>query len=155
MPDKKDDAKVVEKKPEVKKVKTASTVGKRKKAVARAYLREGNGVVRINKKSLSTVMPELLRMKISEPFMIAGNEITGTIDINVNVIGGGINSQTEAARQAIARGLVEWVKNKKELRQKFIAYDRSLLVYDPRRTEPHKCSRSSKGARRKRQLSKR
>ncbi|MCK5334055.1 MAG: 30S ribosomal protein S9 [Candidatus Aenigmarchaeota archaeon] len=155
MPDKKEDAKVVEKKPEVKKVKALNTVGKRKKAVARAYLSEGKGIVRINKKALSTVMPELLRMKISEPFMIAGNEITGTIDINVNVIGGGINSQTEAARQAIARGLVEWVKNKKELRQKFIAYDRSLLVYDPRRTEPHKCSRSSKGARRKRQLSKR
>ena len=155
MPDKKEDAKVVEKKPEVKKVKALNTVGKRKKAVERAYLSEGKGIVRINKKALSTVMPELLRMKISEPFMIAGNEITGTIDINVNVIGGGINSQTEAARQAIARGLVEWVKNKKELRQKFIAYDRSLLVYDPRRTEPHKCSRSSKGARRKRQLSKR
>ncbi|MCK5333265.1 MAG: 30S ribosomal protein S9, partial [Candidatus Aenigmarchaeota archaeon] len=131
MPDKKEDAKVVEKKPDAKKVKTLSTVGKRKKAVARAYLREGKGVVRINKKALSTVMPELLRMKISEPFMIAGNEITGTIDITVNVIGGGINSQTEAARQAIARGLVEWVKNKKELRQKFITYDRSLLVYDP------------------------
>ncbi|MCK5233325.1 MAG: 30S ribosomal protein S9 [Candidatus Aenigmarchaeota archaeon] len=155
MPDKKEDAKVVEKKPDAKKVKTLSTVGKRKKAVARAHLREGKGVVRINKKALSTIMPELLRMKISEPFMIAGNEITGTIDITVNVIGGGINSQTEAARQAIARGLVEWVKNKKELRQKFITYDRSLLVYDPRRTEPHKCSRSSKGARRKRQLSKR
>ncbi|MCK4555738.1 MAG: 30S ribosomal protein S9, partial [Candidatus Aenigmarchaeota archaeon] len=79
----------------------------------------------------------------------------GKIDISVNVSGGGINSQTEAARQAIARGLVEWARNKKELRQKFIKYDRSLLVYDPRRTEPHKFSRSSKGARRKRQLSKR
>ncbi len=155
MPDKKEDAKEVEKKPEVKKIRTASTVGKRKKAVARAYFREGKGVVRINKKSLNTILPDLLRMKISEPFMIAGEDLTGKIDISVNVSGGGINSQTEAARQAIARGLVEWARNKKELRQKFIKYDRSLLVYDPRRTEPHKFSRSSKGARRKRQLSKR
>lgn len=154
MSEKSEDKKPVEKKPETKKAKTVTAIGKRKKAVARASISEGKGVVRINSNALGTVRPDILRLKISEPIILAGAEMTGNINIDVSVRGGGVNAQAEAARQAIARGLVSLVRGK-ELKNRFATYDRTLLVSDPRRTEPHKFSRSSKGARRKRQLSKR
>ena len=62
--------------------------------------------------------------------------------------------QADATRQAIAKGLVEYFDNK-NLKDKYLEYDRNLLVYDSRRTEPHKPSRSSQGARRHKQRSKR
>jgi small subunit ribosomal protein S9 len=85
--------------------------------------------------------------------MLAG-ELAQQVDIKVNVRSGGISSQAEAIRQAIAKGLVEFFKDEK-LKQVYLDYDRSLLVYDPRRCEPHKPSRSKKGARRHKQRSKR
>lgn len=136
-----------------KKKRIISTVGKRKKAVARAIIREGKGIVRINNVLLEKIQPELMRLKLLEPLSI-GEEVAKNVNISVSVNGGGVNSQIEAARQAIARGLVKVTKGE-QLRNKFIDYDRNLLIYDPRRTEPHKFSRSSKGARRRKQMSKR
>jgi small subunit ribosomal protein S9 len=69
------------------------------------------------------------------------------------VKGGGTTGQVDAARQAIARGLVELLGG--DLKQRYMAYDRNLLVFDPRRTEPHKPPRSSQGPRRYKQRSKR
>ncbi|MEM0473237.1 MAG: 30S ribosomal protein S9, partial [Candidatus Aenigmatarchaeota archaeon] len=60
----------------------------------------------------------------------------------------------DAIRQAIAKGLVEITKNH-ELKKRLIDYDRNLIVYDYRRTEPHKPSRSRQNARRHKQRSKR
>ena len=48
-------------------------VGKRKCAVARAYARKGTGKIRINKIPLEVYEPELARMIISEPLILAGN----------------------------------------------------------------------------------
>ncbi|MGC8993587.1 MAG: 30S ribosomal protein S9, partial [Candidatus Aenigmatarchaeota archaeon] len=79
------------------------------------------------------------------------------IDIYVNVRSGGLVGQAEAIRQAIAKGLIRYTKDKK-LKQKFIEYDRNLLVYDPRRNEPHHASgkgASKRGSRRHKQRSKR
>lgn len=53
---------------------------------------------------------------------------------------------------AIARALVEWTGDM-SLKEKFMKYDRTMLVGDPRRTEPHKPNRSTKGPRAKRQKS--
>lgn len=129
------------------------TTGKRKRAIARAKVGPGSGIVKINERPLSVLKPELLRMKIREPLILAG-DLAKNVDIHVNVRGGGISGQAEAARQAIAKGLVEFFGSE-ELRQKFLEYDRSLLVFDQRRCEPHKPSRSKKGARRHKQRSKR
>jgi len=74
------------------------------------------------------------------------------LDISVNVKGGGMFGQAEAIRQAIAKMLVQY---NKKLKQVFLDYDRTLLVADVRRTEPHKPSRSKKGPRRHKQRSKR
>ena len=134
-----------------KKKKEIIQTGKRKTAIARATLKTGNGNVHINKKALKIIQPEAVRLMISEPLLLAG-DIVKKYDIKVNVKGGGIFGQASAARQAIAKTLVE--VNPK-LKQKFLDYDRTLLIADVRRTEPHKPSRSSKGPRRHKQRSKR
>ena len=127
-------------------------VGKRKKAVARAVVKEGSGKVFINGRPLQTLYTELIRMRILEPLMLSGK--ANEVDVHVNVKGGGIWGQADAIRTAIGRALVEFTGDE-ELKRKFIDYDRTLVVSDARRTEPHKPSRSSAGPRRKKQQSKR
>lgn len=125
--------------------------GKRKRAVARAWFRKGRGGVRINSIPLELFRNELVRMTMGEPLVLAGDAWKG-LDIFVNVRGGGVMGQAEAVRQAIAKVLV---RNSPDLRQKFMEYDRNMLISDPRRTEPHKPPRSSQGPRRHKQRSKR
>jgi len=127
--------------------KTIHEVGTRKKAKARATLHEGKGYIRINKKLLSTIEPELVRIRIQEPLIIA-KEYSNKVNINVNVQGGGAQAQVEAARLAIARALLAHSKNNKQLRQDFLDYDRHLLIADVRRNEPHKPNDSKPRAKR-------
>ena len=117
--------------------------GKRRKAIARATLKLGKGQVRINRKLLSLYQPELARMKIMEPLMIAGNDVTNKVKIDVNVKGGGWLGQAEATRLAIARGLVQFT-NSKALERNFLDYDRRLLVADVRQRESRKPNTHSK-----------
>ena len=128
------------------------TVGKRKRAIARAVAREGKGRIRINKIPIELIEPKYKRMKLMEPILLAGEEVISKMDIDVTVKGGGVMGQMDAARTAIGKAIVEFTGSK-ELRDKFLAYDRTLLVSDARRTEPHKPSRSTKGPRAKRQKS--
>lgn len=130
--------------------KVLTTSGKRKTATARATVRKGTGIIRINKVPLDIVQPELVRLKISEPLLIAGAGVAKTLDIDVNVIGGGIMGQAEAARCAIARGIVNWT-NDVALRDAYLAHDRNLLVNDVRVKESKKYGGS--GARAKFQKS--
>ncbi len=123
------------------------TRGKRKTAIARAVIRDGKGRIRINKIPIEIYQPELARWKIMEPLLLADDDIISKIDIDVKVEGGGYMGQAEAARIAIARALVEWTEDP-ALKKKFIEYDRSMLVGDPRRTEPKKFGGRSARARR-------
>lgn len=136
-----------------KKKDYAFVTGKRKKAVARAKVQAGTGKITVNSAPLKLWGNEMLRLWIKEPLIIAGAVAKG-VNIKADVRGGGSAGQAEALRIVIARGLVSFSKDKK-LREKFLQYDRNLLVYDSRRTEPHKPSRSRKGARRHKQRSKR
>ena len=130
-------------------VKVVHTCGKRKTAIARATVRSGKGRVRINNKPVEFYQPELARLKIQEPLVLASKQ-TNRLDINIDVNGGGVMGQAEAARTAIARGIVEWF-NDNDLQKLFQSYDRALLVNDTRRKEPkHPMGR---GARKKRQKS--
>ncbi len=113
------------------------TVGKVKTAVARAVIKKGTGRVIINKRPLEIYEPEYLKMLIEEPLLLAGEDKIKNVDIIVNVRGGGIVGQARAARISIARALVEWYKDEK-LKEKFLEYDRYLLIYDPRQREPKK-----------------
>ena len=130
--------------------------GKRKRAVAKAVIKEGAGEITINKKSY-TQIEMINRLRIEEPIRIAkeimGEEI-GKFSIFVRVSGGGKEGQIEASRLAIARALVEAAKDsgKSELlRKAYLAYDRNLLVADTRRKEAYKPGDSK--ARAKRQKS--
>jgi len=125
-------------------VKHLVVSAKRKTSIARAYFREGNGIIRINGFLLEVWQNPLARARVKEPLIIAENIIPGItkeIDINVNVFGGGWHSQTEAVRQAIARGLVVWTGSD-QLKKAFLEYDNWLLVNDPRRKEQNKSLRS-------------
>lgn len=133
--------------------KIVNQVGKRKAAVARVTIKEGKGEVRINKKPLDILEPEVVRAKISEPLFIAAqlpDVELGDIEVEVNVRGGGFMGQAEAVRTAIARGLVDWTANE-NLKEAFLEYDRSLVVSDMRKKEPKKFG--AKGARAHRQKS--
>ena len=134
------------------KAKVAHASGKRKRAIARATIREGNSRVRVNDKSMSNLQPEIARERIMEPLHIAGKLAQG-LSIKVNVKGGGWSSQAEAARLAISKALVAYTGSE-ELKKDFLEYDRHLLVADTRRKEARKPGTHSK-ARAKRQKSKR
>ncbi|WP_435129235.1 30S ribosomal protein S9 [Halobaculum sp. D14] len=114
-----------------------NTSGKKKTAVARATVREGEGRVRIDSKPVELTEPEQARLKMLEPFRIAGEDLRSNVDIDVDVTGGGFSGQADAARTAIARGLVQHL-NDAELRDAFMEFDRSLLVNDSRQSEPKK-----------------
>jgi len=137
--------------PAPKKVKIISALGKRKNATACAYARLGTGKILINSRPISMIEPEIARLKIEEPIAIAGDSAK-TVDINVSVSGGGVMGQADAVRQAIALVLVGFDK---KLKAQFLNYDRTLLVSDVRRNEPHKPSCSKRGPRRHKQRSKR
>ena len=116
--------------------KVIHTSGKRKKAIARATLKEGTGKIRINKVLLDNFRPEMQRMRLKEPLLLA-EDLVGKVDIDVEVIGGGISGQSDATRLAIARALVEYSKGEK-IKNTFLKYDRLLLVADVRQNEPSK-----------------
>jgi len=120
-------------------MKTIVTSGKRKRAIARVALNQGKGRIRVNKILLDYYEPKMYRLKLREPLILAG-DIINNINIDVNVFGGGIASQAEASRLAIARALVEYAKSER-LKEKFLKYDRQLLVADIRRKEPSKPNR--------------
>lgn len=128
-------------------MKVIHNAGKRKTAIAKATMKPGKGVVRINSKLLETYEPMAGRMKIMEPLMLAG-DVTKKFNISIKVNGGGWSSQTEAVRLAIGRCLVE---ASKPLKEKFLKYDRNLLIADTRRKEV--CKPNDSKARAKRQKS--
>jgi small subunit ribosomal protein S9 len=136
-----------------KKTKTIQAIGTRKRAIARATIREGHGLVSVNSVPLEFVTPRYKNMRIREALVIAG-DLTSNVDIDINVRGGGVWGQADATRTAIAKALVKWTKNEK-LKEMYTDYDRTLLTADARRTEPHKPSRSTAGPRRTKQQSKR
>jgi small subunit ribosomal protein S9 len=132
--------------------KAAFFTGKRKKAVARASIRPGKGTVTLNSKPVDMIENRTARLLVQEPLLLVG-DAWKRFSIKVTTKGGGIVGQAQAARQAVARALAEALG--KEAKEAFMEYDRNMLVYDPRRTEPHKPPRSSQGPRRYKQRSKR
>jgi len=138
-----------EKAEKVEKKRIILMTGKRKTAIARAIVRNGSGNVLINGIPLDTFVPEIARVKISEPLVLSG-ERWKALDFNVRVSGGGVMGQAEAARMAVAKALLNWTRSS-ELRKTMTNYDRTMLAGDPRRKEPKKFG--GHGARRREQKS--
>ncbi|WP_256002471.1 MULTISPECIES: 30S ribosomal protein S9 [Pedobacter] len=124
-----------------------NTSGRRKTAVARIYLKDGNGTITVNGKDHKEYFPTLpLQYIVNQSFEVA--EVIGQYDVQVNVAGGGVKGQAEAVRLAIAKAIVELDADKKSaLRAK------GIMTRDMRMVERKKPGR--KKARKKFQFSKR
>lgn len=122
--------------PAKKAVKVFVARGKRKESVARATITEGKGVVRINSQKLESLSNRYVQDIIREPLRYVGPE-ANTVDISVNVNGGGAMGQAQAARTAIANALSMYFDGM-NLRKKFVEIDRSLVIEDTRRVESKK-----------------
>ena len=121
--------------------------GKRKRAVARVYLRPGNGEVTINDVAFDEYFPnEMLKMLIRQP--LALTETADKFDIYVRVTGGGIAGQSGAIRHGVSRALLDY---NKELRGRLKTA--GMLTRDSRIKERKKYGQ--RGARRRFQFSKR
>ena len=131
--------------------------GKKKTAIAVAYVSRGKGSIRVNGQPLELVQPELLRVKVQEPILLLGASRFEGIDMRIRVRGGGYTAQIYAIRQAIAKGIVAWYQRfvdettKRDIKKTLLEYDRTLLVADPRRAEPKKFG--GRGARARFQMS--
>ncbi|KAH7815263.1 putative 40S ribosomal protein S16-1 [Monocercomonoides exilis] len=128
--------------------------GRKKTAVAVARITKGRGFVKLNGCPIELVEPQILRYKVFEPLLLVGRKKFCRINIRLRCNGGGYVSQVYAIRQAIAKGLVAYYQkyvdevNKKQIKDTFLKYDRSLLVADSRRCEAKQYG--GKGARSKR-----
>jgi small subunit ribosomal protein S9 len=124
-----------------------NTLGRRKTAVARVYLKEGSGIITVNGREFTNYFPTpILQFKVTEPFEVTNNQ--GKYDVKVNLDGGGIRGQAEALAMAIARALCEV---NAEFRPPLKA--KGLLMRDPRMVERKKFGQ--KKARKRFQFSKR
>lgn len=83
-----------------------NALGRRKAAVARVFVREGSGKIVINKRELENYFPSsILQFIVKQPLTTL--DVVEKYDININLDGGGIKGQSEAARLGIARALVK------------------------------------------------
>ena len=128
-------------------------IGRRKTAVARIYLTEGNGNIVIKNKRSSTYKDlkeyfttAALQYKVNQPLMLTEN--LTSYDIKVSVFGGGVTGQAEAIRLAISRALCEI-----DPEHRLVLKPEGLLTRDPRMVERKKFGQ--KKARKKFQFSKR
>ena len=129
-------------------MKVVNALGRRKSAVARVYVKPGEGKIEINGRELNEYFKEdTLRYIVNQPF-----EVTGTaaqFDVKANLDGGGIKGQAEALRLGIARALCE--VDKEAYRSALKA--EGFLTRDAREVERKKPGQP--GARRRFQFSKR
>jgi small subunit ribosomal protein S9 len=124
-----------------------NTLGRRKTAIARIYLSEGDGKIQINKRDYKEFFPTAtLHYVVEQPLLLT--ETKGKYDIKVNLKGGGITGQAEALRLAISRALI---KIDPEYRP--VLKENGLLKRDPRMVERKKPGQPK--ARKKFQFSKR
>ena len=109
-----------------------AVVGRRKAAVARVFIKEGNGTITINKRDLTKYFPSsILQFVVKQPLTTLG--VAEKYDIMVNLQGGGYKGQAEALRLAIARALVAMnPEDKATLRRE------GFMTRDPRAVERKK-----------------
>jgi len=128
-------------------MEVVNAIGRRKAAVARVFVKEGTGVITINKKDLTVYFPSsILQFIVKQPLSTLG--ATEKYDIKVNLCGGGFTGQSQALRLAIARALVKMnAEDKAALRAE------GFMTRDPRSVERKKPGQPK--ARRRFQFSKR
>ena len=121
--------------------------GRRKRAVARVFLRPGTGKITVNGKPVDDHFNTYTSKSIVHQALLA-TEMADKFDVMINVNGGGLTGQAGAARLGISRALIEF---NAELRGKLKAL--GYLTRDPREHERKKYGQA--GARARFQFSKR
>ena len=113
-------------------MEVVNTVGRRKAAVARVYVKPGKGQITINRKSLEVYFPSsILQYIVKQPLTLL--DVADKYDIHVNLDGGGYKGQAEALRLGIARALVKVnPEDKAALRRE------GFMTRDPRSVERKK-----------------
>ena len=87
-------------------MEVVNALGRRKAAVARIFVSEGQGKITINKRDLEVYFPStILQYIVKQPLNTLS--VAEKYDIRVNLNGGGFKGQAEALRLAIARALVK------------------------------------------------
>ena len=128
-------------------METVNAVGRRKAAVARVIIKEGNGTITINKRPIEVYFPSsILQYIVKQP--LATLDVEGKYDIQANLDGGGYKGQSEALRLGIARALVAINPDDKAVLRKH-----GFMTRDPRAVERKKPGRPK--ARKRFQFSKR
>ena len=109
-----------------------NAVGRRKAAIARVFVKEGTGVITVNKRTLEEYFPNpILQFIVKQPLALL--DVAEKYDLKVNLVGGGHKGQAEALRLAIARALVKInAEDKSALRQA------GFVTRDPRAVERKK-----------------
>ena len=124
-----------------------NALGRRKKAIARVYIQDGKGEIKINGRDITEYFPtSILQYVVQQPFQLTNTE--SKYDLKVNLDGGGITGQAEALRLAISRALI-----KIEPEHRAVLKANGMLRRDPRMVERKKPGQ--KKARKKFQFSKR
>ncbi len=124
-----------------------NALGRRKTAIARIYVKDGDGKITVNGRDFKAYFPTaILHYVVEQPLILTEN--TGKFDIKANLDGGGFNGQAEALRLAISRALV---KMNEEYRP--VLKENGLMRRDPRMVERKKPGQPK--ARKKFQFSKR
>lgn len=113
-------------------METVNAVGRRKAAVARVIVKEGNGAITINKRPIDVYFPSsILQYIVRQPLNTL--DCAEKYDIHVNLDGGGYKGQAEALRLAIARAIVKInPDDKSALRRE------GFMTRDPRAVERKK-----------------
>ncbi len=123
------------------------TIGRRKTAVARIYLKEGKGEILVNDRDYKEYFPTpTLQYVVNQPLDLTSS--LGKYDIKANIVGGGFNGQAEALSLAISRALCQLGEENRP-----ILKPKMLLRRDPRMVERKKPGQ--KKARKRFQFSKR
>ena len=121
--------------------------GRRRRAVARVFLRPGKGQITVNERPFESYFPtEAARTLVRQPLL--ATETADKFDVLILSNGGGLQGQASAARLGIARALAGY---NSELRPKL--KELGYLTRDPRSRERKKYGQ--KGARKRFQYSKR
>ena len=109
-----------------------NAVGRRKAAIARVFVKEGTGVITVNKRTLEEYFPNpILQFIVKQPLALL--DVAEKYGLKVNLVGGGYKGQAEALRLAIARALVKInAEDKSALRQA------GFVTRDPRAVERKK-----------------
>ena len=121
--------------------------GKRKNAIARVYMKAGNGNIVVNKRSYDEYFTRpSLKMVIKQPLEITGKK--DQFDLYVNVSGGGVAGQAGAVKHGISKALLEYDAELRAVLKKA-----GFLTRDARIKERKKYGKP--GARKRFQFSKR